>query len=380
MKICILTPKFPPDIGGLSISVSRFVNILSQDGNEVIVIVPDKSLIFHEKRSTYFPCDNNGSLKIVRFGVSDKETLTKQFCFEICCELAPFDLIHGFYLSIMGFTTVFSARYLNIPSIVSARGNDIDRDIFDNNKHANILWTIENATAITSNTKDIIKKINSLVPNKKVFYTPNSVNTDIFKVKNKSKEIIKQFEFNIKEPLIGFVGECRLKKGLPTLLESLKILKKKYNNIQFILLGGIRKSDEKLFEIFLKQNPELIKNIKIIPYQKHELLPDFYNLFDLVILPSYQDGLPNTLLEAMSCEKIVIGTSVGGIKDIIKNMETGILIPPYQTEKLVQAIDNVLSDKDNMNIIGKKARNYIISNHSFQHELESFKRCYDFVT
>jgi len=85
--------------------------------------------------------------------------------------------------------------------------------------------------------------------------------------------------------------------------------------------------------------------------------------------PSLHDGMPNALLEAMACGRPVVATPVGGILDVIKDGENGILIPVNDGDALANAIHEVLSNAELRNRLGKKARQTIINGFSLQREL-----------
>src|SRR5260370_10122138 len=68
---------------------------------------------------------------------------------ELCAE-RRYDLFHAFYASIAGFPTVYAAHELHLPSVVSIRGNDINRDVFHTVRFHHLKWALENATAITA--------------------------------------------------------------------------------------------------------------------------------------------------------------------------------------------------------------------------------------
>ena len=83
-------------------------------------------------------------------------------------------------------------------------------------------------------------------------------------------------------------------------------------------------------------------------YVEDEDLPKYYNESDVVVLPSYNraEGFGMVIIEAQACGTPVIGTTVGGIPYAIKNGESGLLVPPKDSEKLADAIIKILGDDD----------------------------------
>ena len=87
----------------------------------------------------------------------------------------------------------------------------------------------------------------------------------------------------------------------------------------------------------------LSSNIIFEPFRQD--VPDILNAIDVYCLPSLWEGLPMGVLEAMSMAKVVIATPVDGTKEIIRDMENGILVPERNEQKLAEAILMVHIDK-----------------------------------
>ncbi len=101
----------------------------------------------------------------------------------------------------------------------------------------------------------------------------------------------------------------------------------------------------------------------------HRQLPEILNNVSLFILPSYYEGHPKALLEAMACGLPVIGTDVTGIRELIHHRETGYLCGTSAGEIRV-AIKEVLSDIDLCNYMGRNARNYVVEHFKLERVVE----------
>ncbi len=130
----------------------------------------------------------------------------------------------------------------------------------------------------------------------------------------------------------------------------------------------MRRDDKELLKIFQKQEPDL--PVIVVPYTASEALPAYYNLIDVLALPSIRDGLPNALLEGMACERAIVGTTVGGIPDAIIDGDNGRLIPPGDADALAQAIDELLGNADLRQRFGARARETVLRDFTLEQELE----------
>jgi phosphatidylinositol alpha-1,6-mannosyltransferase len=369
-KVCFLSDTYPPDVGGLAISTERNARLLVQAGHEVHVCVPSTSLPPGEVQKTV----ENG-MQVHRLGSQKKihDTLTDWF--ELVTGLGrelSFDLLHGFFAAYAGYLAVYAARYLDARSVVSVRGNDLDRLIFDPARASFILYALEHADAVTAVTRDLQRKVLALANRQGVVHVPNSVDAELFHPSTPHAALRNELGLD-QGYVLGFVGEARAKKGLTLLLKAFAKVATKVD-AHLLLIGGLRPKDEEIYQLFRRRNPQL--SLHLVPYVPQSELVDYYNLMDLVLMPSLRDGLPNALLEAMACERTVVASDVGGLSDVIEDGRNGLLVPPRDKQALVDKILSALADADQRRVLGQAARATILRDYTPQHELNNNLRIY----
>jgi glycosyltransferase involved in cell wall biosynthesis len=91
------------------------------------------------------------------------------------------------------------------------------------------------------------------------------------------------------------------------------------------------------------------------------LLARLYAAADVLVIPSLQDNLPNTMLEAMACGTPVVGFAVGGIPDMVKDGETGLLAPPRDVVGLRAALRRIVGDPERARAMGRRARERVMA-------------------
>jgi glycosyltransferase involved in cell wall biosynthesis len=82
-------------------------------------------------------------------------------------------------------------------------------------------------------------------------------------------------------------------------------------------------------------------------------VPSFHYLFDVSVLCSVSEGFPNSLVEAMAAERPIVATDVGGVRDAVRDGETGLLVPPGSPTQLAEAIESLLGDPSLRQAMGK---------------------------
>jgi len=175
-----------------------------------------------------------------------------------------FDVLHAYFLPKAGFVAAYAGKYLNIPSVVSIRGNDIERAAFDPSKFSHVMYALQNASAVTTNATELIKKAKAFI-DRKIFLIPNGVDTEHFKPMERSVSLAESLgmEEKMKEgrnPVIGFVGELREKKGMVTLLSAYAQVYIRLSPT-LLIVGEVRQGDDrKTFDEFQHSYP----NVNII--------------------------------------------------------------------------------------------------------------------
>jgi len=381
MKIALLTEKYTPDIGGLAISSERLARLLSRAGHAVRVFAPTSNLPASEKR--ILPA---GGVSVTRFGARKRVDDTLADWFElIAAEHAreAFDILHAYFLPQAGFVAAYAGKYLNVPSVVSMRGNDIERAAFDPSKFSHVMYALQNASAVTTNASELARKAKAFF-DRKIFLIPNGVDSELFKPMERN-EALAEIVFHTKDAqgregnltslrareekhfVVGFVGELREKKGMTTLLSGYAQIAKS-RPASLLIVGEVREGeDKKYFDEFRIANPQL--PIAVTGRVPHNDLPAYYSLMDVFVHPSLRDGMPNAVLEAMACGVPVAATPVGGVWDAIADRKNGMLFPVRDAEALREAVETILADESLRGALIHSARRTVLEKFTLENEL-----------
>jgi len=372
MKIAFLTEKYTPDIGGLAISAERLARLLAAAGYQVHAFAPTLHLPASETRTL----SSNG-VSVTRFGAHKRVDDTLVDWFELLVEehkRRPFDVVHAYFLTQAGFVATYGGKYLNVPSVVSARGNDLERAVFDPSRAAHVLYSLQHAGAITMNAIELARKAKALVPGREVIVIPNGVDAELFKPLPRNTALAESLSpidgGKLEKParVIGFAGELREKKGLRLLLSAYAQVHKK-NPATLLIVGDVRAGDDRqIFEEFKRSHPQA--QIIVTGFVSANDMPAYYSLMDIFVQPSLRDGLPNALLEAMACEIPVIATPVGGIVDAVRNCRNGRLVSTNIVDEWAEAMDELLTNADLRKDLGRAGRQTIKDQFTLQSELD----------
>jgi glycosyltransferase involved in cell wall biosynthesis len=176
----------------------------------------------------------------------------------------------------------------------------------------------------------------------KISIFPNLIDTELFNLKEKN---------DIYNNRIVFVGRLNIQKNLFSLIEA-----SKKAGVGLDLVGfGELKTELQNF------SKHINADVRHLGTCSNSQLPFLLASYPIFILPSFYEGNPKALLEAMSCGKAVIGTDVAGIREIIKDGENGILCDIH-SDSIASAICRLVNDSHLRKRLGDNARRYIIEN------------------
>lgn len=151
--------------------------------------------------------------------------------------------------------------------------------------------------------------------------------------------------------IIYSAGRLSEQKGFSYLIEAAAILKKKRDDLVFVISG-----EGKLLKTLQKQAHDAGLQGHVV---FEGFTPDIYpslKACDLFVLASLFEGMPNVVMEAMAMGKPVIATDVNGVRELIKDGETGIVIPPRNPMLIAEAIEQLLCSPEKMNRFGRDGK------------------------
>jgi glycosyltransferase involved in cell wall biosynthesis len=192
----------------------------------------------------------------------------------------------------------------------------------------------------------------------------NGVDTDFFKNNfNYQEKSLTRLKHNIlkKDFVITFLGRIVRDKGINELIDSFQILLKKYPHLKLLLVGDY---DDNLNRIDDKTRETISNSDSIINVGFKNDIREFLSITDLFVLPSYREGLPNSLIEAGSFGIPLLATNINGCNEIIENYETGLLIKMKDVDSLKKGIEKYITDKEFYFNIKNNVRSSIIKKYN----------------
>jgi glycosyltransferase involved in cell wall biosynthesis len=174
------------------------------------------------------------------------------------------------------------------------------------------------------------------------------------------------------EKVVGMVARLDLQKGFEYLLRAVRELCNTMNGFKVVIVGEgpDRRAIEAMVEEYGLQSSVMLAG-------QQSDMPGVYAAMDIFVLPSLNEGLPMTILEAMAASKPVIATRVGAIPKVINDGENGLLVNPRNSEALRNALASLLSDPDKCRRMGEKAHDWVSRNYTSEAMALKYRQLYD---
>lgn len=347
MHICMVASEFPPKCGGLGYYVYHLSKNLTQRGYKITVLARGSWIRNYHQTTDGISVHRVRFLPLYPFHLQAHEPFLNRLLKSMEPEL---DIVH---LHNHGIPIVNTS----LPVVVTEHGimkSFIDHleplDLFSLglkmfspmyiSLDRKVLRRADNVIAIS---RTCAEELNTFYGIDNAVVITNGVDTNFLTPAKSKKQSL----------LVLYVGALTTEKGLPDLIRAATYVRRDYPDIKFILAGRGR-MERNIKSLVHRLN--LADSFFFAGYVERHQLREYYQQAAVLVLPSYHEGLPTVLLEAMACGIPSVATNVAGNSEVVVHGETGFLTPPKNPEKLAEAILRLLGDEKRRKTMGANAR------------------------
>lgn len=248
------------------------------------------------------------------------------------------DVLLNYVIYPDGYAATRIARRLGVPVVLTAIGSDLNR-IPDRLCLRHTQFALRHADVTTTVSHDLARTAQRLgSPPDRTITILNGCDTTVFQPRDRSAARA-ALHLSQNEQVIVYVGRLDLRKGLAELIEAAASIHRTHPQLAVYLVGD--GPDKPHLEALVEQN-RLSETVRFIPPCDTDQVAAWMAAADLVTLPSYKEGCPNVVLEALAAGRPVVATDVGGIPELMDST-AGRLVPPMNVTALAQALSDVLA-------------------------------------
>lgn len=197
-------------------------------------------------------------------------------------------------------------------------------------------------------------------PADRIVLIPNGIDLERFYVADQEQRRATRARYNLQDdPVVGIIARLSDVKGIDILIKAMPQVRKAIPTVKLLIMGEGKE------EVFLKRlvaEYDLANTARFIPEVAD--MAECLNMFDLFVMPSRQEGLGLSVLEAQACGLAVVASRVGGLVSIISDNETGFLVDSENIEELAAKIIFVLGDESLRRKVGRQAHDRVRQEHS----------------
>jgi teichuronic acid biosynthesis glycosyltransferase TuaC len=292
-------------------------------------------------------------------------------------ETFDFDLIHGIRLFPMVSALAPIAAALERPLLGMAVGSDVHTHPFRSRGIRRLTrGAIERSDRIVAVSRALSESVTDLgQPGLPVSTVYNGVDAAMFSPDPAQKEALRA-SFGLPLGGVGlcFVGRLARTKGLWELLRAFRQVAAGRPGSWLVVVGD--GPERAALEAWV-DSEGLGSRVFLSGAQVHETIPRWLNASDVFVLPSYNEGLPNVVLEAMACGLPVLSTDVGGTSEAVVQGETGYLVDPGSADALVEPMEALLRDSGQRERLGRAGRRRAVEDFSWSRSAHDLLQLYD---
>lgn len=208
----------------------------------------------------------------------------------------------------------------------------------------------------------------------KIVVIPNGINVDEFDVGYSKEQCRGKLGLSTNSRMILFVGTLSPHKGPDILIKAMSEIVKEVPDVKLVFVGhgGMREELE-----MLSKKLGVEKNVEFAGFVEESMKPLYYRAADVFCLPSVMNheifGIVN--LEAMACSVPVVASKIGGVPDVVKDGENGLLVLPGDSGSLADAIIYLLENEDVREKMGTNGRKKV-EDYSWDRVAEETEKVY----
>jgi len=349
MKICLFTPSFLPDFGGMEFVLDKLAMNFQQQGHKPVIIAQRSR---HNPKIPEFPYD------VVYYPRPRSSVWLLQYVKHVLMrehKKYRFDIVHSHLAYPNGYIACKLRKKLGVPVIITSHKGDIipqsryRQRLITRRRMCWALMEADAATGVSSNLKDIIDELTDNRANS--YFIPNGVDLP----RDYPGSMPKSCSEIVGRDFMLTLGRLHHYKGLDVLLKAMKWLCEQGIETPHLVIAGEGREMQNLRQqaANFSLGNKVVFAGAVFGDEKHWLLRNC----KLFLQPSRAEGMPLTILEAMAHAKCVIGTNISGITELITHNVNGLLVEPDDSVALAQSIS--LLEKNLINQIEQKAKTFV---------------------
>jgi glycosyltransferase involved in cell wall biosynthesis len=253
----------------------------------------------------------------------------------------PFDVVVGSNAYPDGVGAADVAALAGVPLVQSVIGTDVNELPTRRALRPQIRWALRRARRVVAVSRAMAERVVALgVPRARVVYRHNGVDGELFAPRSRA-EARRRVGLDHSGPVVLYVGNVTLAKGAGVLVEAMARLAAEHGrgDVLAVIVGSGAADAEIASRV---RGLGLERSVRIVGRRPHSEIATWMCACDVLCLPSFDEGCPNVVLEALASGRPVVASRVGGIPELIEDGDNGLLVPARDAGALADALGAAL--------------------------------------
>ncbi len=204
-----------------------------------------------------------------------------------------------------------------------------------------------------------------------VAYIPNGIDAGAYETSACAARVKRDWHIPLDKTVIGAVGRIVAQKNPMMFVEMARSLARSHADVHFVMVGDgeLRpRVEDAIAQYGLRDRFTLVGTQRDIAA--------WLNVFDIFVLTSAHEGMPNVVMEAMCARLPVVATAVGGVPELLSHGQSGLLVEPGDVQGLVQRVADLLQDRPGREALGHQGRHAIETHYALDRMAEATAKVY----
>ncbi|HTM44354.1 MAG TPA: glycosyltransferase family 4 protein [Polyangiaceae bacterium] len=246
------------------------------------------------------------------------------------------DIVLGSWAYPDGFAAVTLAKMLGVPSVVKLHGSDMNVVARWRGPRRHLNWALPRADRVVAVSRPLAAAATALgVSPERIDVVSNGIDRDLFHPRDRS-EARRALQLPVDRRLLLYVGHLTENKGAFDLIQAFTEMNEAFHDVQLVMIGD-GTAAPKCHHLALRATDR----VRFTGPLPQEQIPTWLAACDVLALPSWNEGTPNVVLEALASGRCVVASNVGGIPDIVRGKPHA-LVPPKDVTALRLALEQAL--------------------------------------
>lgn len=263
-----------------------------------------------------------------------------------------YDLSHAFFTVPCGVLSLVLKYRYGLPYIVSLRGSDVPGF----SERFTGLYTFlrpvivriwKQAAAVIACSRGLGNLAHESNPKQEIGIIYNGIDTERFKPAPSDLRDDTKFT-------VLCASRLSRRKGFRYAIEAFAQLVKSHPEVRLFIAGGEGDAEQELFEQVRKLG--IYDSVTFFGYVPNSDFPRYYNAADVFVFPSLNEGMSNSMLEAMACGLPIIMTPTGGAEELVEDGGNGFIVPFRESGPIAERLELLAKDRDMVKHLGARSR------------------------